>query len=240
MKNFVLMLLILGLCVVPGHLFSAAPGSNPMSGEMFLDLPEGFGVEEEKEDKPPIIEFYNEMYEGDAFFFCLDRSSSMGQQTSTGQTKYEVLKRETLKALQSMASQSVVSVVFYNHAGALVYGDPPVKMDGAGKSKMIANVAGTPISYGSCMIKGAIKCLDIAMKCSNEHRTMIIVADGRCHCDGNEDQDMVFNQIMAKNSLRIPINTIYTGPKTGSDWDKGKPMLQKLAQATKGKFSIAQ
>ena len=137
MRCFILFILILGLCVLPSHLCSAASSGNPMSGEMYLDLPEGFGVEEEKEDKPPLIEFYNEMYEGDAFFFCLDRSSSMGNAASNGQRKFDVLKKEVLKALQTMASESMVSVVFYNFEGALVIGDPPVKMDGAGKGKMI-------------------------------------------------------------------------------------------------------
>ena len=206
----------------------------------FLDLPEGFGVEEEKEDKPPLIEFYNEMYEGDAFFFCLDRSSSMGNPASNGQRKFDVLKKEVLKALQTMSSESIVSVVFYNFEGAFVIGDPPVKMNGAGKGKMISQVSSTKISHGSCMVKGATKCLDLAMKCSNEHRLMILVGDGQTHCNGVYDQNMAFNQIISKNSLRIPINTIYTGQLSGDDWDNGKPLLQKLSQATKGKFSIAQ
>ena len=242
MRQLILAVLILGLWLLPGHIFSAgAPGGAEGAGR-FLDLPDGFGWSEEEEDEPEIIEFYNDEYEGDGFFFCLDRSSSMGGQASNGMRKFDVLKQETVKALSGLTKRSVVSVVFYDYQGQpLVYGDPPVKMDGAGKARIIAQVQSTKISHGSCMLRGALKALGLAQKTQNEHRTMILIADGRTTCpNGERDPNRIFQQIMGRNIFHMPVNTIYTGPQNGDDWTIGKPLLERLARATNGKFKIAQ
>jgi hypothetical protein len=239
MKVLLLVVLTLGLCTLPSHIFSSAV---PDAGTIFLDLPDGFGQSEEEEDTPELIEFYENEYEGDGWFFCLDRSSSMGRTTSSGEVKFSVLKRETVRALQGMTKRSVVAVVFYNRdMQPLVYGDPPVRMDPAGKSRMISNVSSTPISNGSCMERGMLRCLDIAHKTQNEYRQCILTADGRTTCpNGERDPNRNFQSIMSRNRLRIPINTVYTGPQSGSDWDIGKPLLERLSRATNGKFKIAQ
>jgi hypothetical protein len=239
MASRLLAILCFGLCFVDGHLFS---GADPAAGTSFLDLPDGFGASEEEEDEPELIEFYSEEYEGDAWFFCLDRSSSMGRTTASGEVKFSVLKRETVRSLTSMTKRSVVSVVFYNKdMQPLTFGDPPVRMDGSGKARMIASVTGTPISAGSCMIRGMLKTLDIAHRAQNNYRQIMLTADGRTHCpNGENNPDRVYQNIISKNSLRIPINTIYTGPQSGDDWTIGKPMLERLSRATNGKFKIAQ
>ena len=240
MKIAAIVLLALGLCVLPGHVFSGAATS--ADGDVaFLDLPDGFGVTQEDEIEPEIIEFYADEFEGDAFFFLLDRSSSMGGTTASGEVKYAVMKRETIRALQGLTSRSVCSVLFYNvDMEPLTFGDPPIKMEPAAKAQLISRVSGTPISNGSCMVRGAEKLLGIAVKTQNEHRTMILVADGRTHCsNGENNPDNVFKRIMAKNVTRMPINTVYTGPQSGEDWTIGKPLLERLSRATNGKFKIA-
>ena len=105
---------------------------------------------------------------------------------------------------------------------------------------MIARVTSTPISRGSCMCRGAEKTLALANKSQNEHRTMILVADGRTTCpNGENDPDRTFQRIISRNVFRMPINTIYTGPQSGSDWTIGKPLLERLSRATMGKFKVA-
>ncbi len=239
MKTVAVVLLALGLCVLPGHLFSGA--ASDVTDEAFLDLPEGFGTTGDGGDGIEIIDFWADEYEGDAFFFCLDRSSSMGGTTSSGEIKFAVMKRETIRALQGLTSRSVVSIVFYNaDMEPLTYGDPPITMEPAAKAQLMARVAGTPISSGSCMARGAEKLLGIAVKTQNEHRTMILVADGRTHCsNGENDADTVFRRIIAKNTTRMPINTIYTGRQDGDDWMIGKPLLERLSRATNGRFKVA-
>jgi hypothetical protein len=240
MKIVAVVLLALGLCVVPGHLLTGA-ASGVSGGVAYLDLPDGFGTTDEEEQEPELIEFYADSYEGDAFFFCLDRSSSMGGTTASGEVKYAVMKRETIRALQGLTSRSVVSIVFYNQdMEPLTFGDPPIKMEGAAKAQLVGKVSGTPISVGSCMFRGAEKLLGIAAKTQNEHRTMILVADGRTHCsNGENDADRVYQRIIAKNTTRMTINTIYTGLQSGEDWTIGKPLLERLSRSTNGKFKIA-
>lgn len=240
MRLALLILLGSALCVIPAHIFSAA--TVPGEGTRFLDLPDGFGWSDDEEDEPELIEFYSDEYEGDAFFFCLDRSSSMGQATAGGETKFAVLKRETVRALSGMTKRSVATVVFYNQdQKPLIYGEPPIKMDGAGKAKLVSQVIGTPISAGSCMLRGMVKALEVANRSNNEHRTVILTADGRTHCPNDEtDANRIFQRIMSANVLRIPINTVYTGAQSGEDWTIGKPLLERLARATNGKFKIAQ
>lgn len=233
-------LFVVALCLLPGHIASVMGAAGLPGGQQFLDLPSGFGVSEEKEEEPPIIEFYEETYEGDAFFFCLDRSSSMGNLTQSGEIKYEVLKREAVKALQGMTKESTACVVFYDVSGPYVHGNPPVKMNETGKANMINKVQSTPISRGSCMVKGMDKTLELANKSNYEHRVIVLVADGRTHCSNAEnDPEKVFNIIMQKNMSRIPINTIYTGVQSGDDWTIGKTMLERLSRSTNGKFKIA-
>ena len=42
-----------------------------------LDLPSGGGRADDEEDTAEAIHFYGAEYEGDAFFWCLDKSGSM-------------------------------------------------------------------------------------------------------------------------------------------------------------------
>ena len=235
---------LLGLifCLIPGpNAAGAAGGKLDLSQRWFLDLPEGFARIGDEEDEPEIIEFYNEQYEGDAFVFVLDRSSSMGQAAQNGRRKFDILKDETIRALSAMSERSVASVVFYDASiRPLVYGEPPIRMTPANKSMLIAQVAATPLGRGSCMLRGVLKALELIQRTREEHRTIILTSDGRTTCpNGERDPDRIFQAIMAHNPLRIPINTIYTGPQQGSDWEIGKPLLERIAQATGGKFKIA-
>jgi hypothetical protein len=239
MKTLLGSLLVFALSLLPAHLLSQTGVAG--TGAKFLDLPDGFGFQEDEEDEPELIEFYNDEYEGDAFFFCLDRSSSMGEPAANGKPKFEVLKGETVRAMTGLSERSVVSIIFYDfNLQPLVYGDPPIKMNGAGKGKLIGQIISTQISHGSCMSNGAVKCLDLAMKTKNEHRMMILTSDGRTQCSTDEaDPDRVFQKIISRNTLRLPINTIYTGATSGDDWTLGKPLLERLARATNGRFKIA-
>lgn len=236
-----LLLSIMVLCLLPGHFSSIMADSAPPELPPSLDLPDGFGESEEMEEEEiPLIEIYEETYEGDAFFFCLDRSSSMGNTTSSGAIKFGVLKREVIQAIQAISREATASVVFYDHAVTQVYGDPPIKMDLSGKVALINKVQSTEISRGSCLVKGLLKTLELATRSDAEHPVIILVADGRTHCSNTEnDPEKVFNMIMQKNPSRIPINTIYTGPQTGTDWTIGKALLERLSRATNGKFKIA-
>jgi hypothetical protein len=239
----VILLLLLGLCFLPGHIFSQA--GVPNVGPVFLDLPDGFGQSDEEEDEPELIEFYENEYEGDAFFFCLDKSDSMSR-TTGGQAKWAIRNRETIKAIQGLTRRSVVTVLFFDFRGVRsdCYGDPPLRMDPANKARLIGQITATTVANhsgsDSCIGEGMKRILQIANKTQNKYRVIMLVADGRAQCPtGENDPDRVFASIMSLNAQRIPINTVYTGPQSGSDWEYGKPLLERLARATNGKFKIA-
>ncbi len=243
MRCLLLLLLVLGLCLLPGHIFSA---SAPGIGQRFLDLPDGFSITEEEEDAPELIEFYSDEYEGDAFFFCLDKSDSMSGNTAGGQKKYMVRNRETVKALQGMTERSTATVLFFDHKkqNSDLYGDPPIKMDAAGKARLVSQVTRTTVANhsgsDSCICAGMLRLLQVVNKSTNQHRLIILVADGRAQCSGDEeDPNRIYQRITTANVHRVPINTIYTGAQSGSDWEIGKPLLERLARGTGGRFKIA-
>jgi hypothetical protein len=231
MKHLFLLIVAFGVCLLPGNSFFAA---GPPAGQMFLDLPNGIGqTETEDEEKtPPIIEFYDNLYEGEAFFFLLDRSSSMAASASVGGTKFDVLQREVIQAIQKMNKDTVCSICYFNHAGPLIYGQPPVKMDAAGKAVLIGNVSQTQVSHGSFICNAAKKFFQIINADSHEMRTIIYVGDGG-HRQSSDDQ--AFNLIMQQNPERVPINGIYIG----GDSTAKPEFVKRLCKATNGKYSVA-
>ncbi len=232
MKRLSLVLLILGLLITSGHIFSA---SAPGSGQRFLDLPEGFSITEGEEKD-----------EGGAWFFCLDKSDSMSSMAACGQPKFLVRNRETIRVLAGLTDRCTATIIFFDHKKMKsdLYGDPPLTMNAANKARMIGQVSRTTVANhtgsDSCIASGMVRLLQVANQ-TFTNRTMIVVADGRTQCCGEEtDPDRVFRKIMAHNVHRIPINTTYTGLQTGSDWELGKPLLECLARETYGTFTIAQ
>lgn len=71
---------MLSPCVVGLLLVIASPINGQLSqiaSKENLDLPfDAFGISEDEKEAPEVVFFYGQQYEGDGFFFCLDRSSS--------------------------------------------------------------------------------------------------------------------------------------------------------------------
>jgi hypothetical protein len=244
LKQLYFVLLILGLSITPGHIFSASPLG---IGQRFLDLPDGFSITEEEEDAPEFIEFYSNEYEGDAWFFCLDKSDSMSNNTAGGSPKYMVRNRETIKALSALTKRSTATCLFFDwkKENSDIFGDPPLRMDNSGKARMIAQVSRMTVANhsgsDSCINAGMLRILRVVNKSTNSYRVIMLVADGRAQCSGDtEDPNRIFQSITSNNIHRVPINTVYTGAQSGDDWTIGKPLLERLARATGGKFKIAQ
>ncbi len=233
---------VLALFVLPA--VHQAPRAAPAGAEgarQFLDLPDGFGTDIDDVRDDRIITLYDESIEGDGFIFCLDRSGSMAALNDAGEVKFAVLKREIVRAIHAMGADCVAGVHFYDGSmEQLTYGNPPLRMDDAGKVRLIGQVIGTQLSKGSCLCRGAEKALAIANATRKDHRTIVIVGDGRTQCgNGEQDPERVRARILTLNKLRLPINTVYTGPRHGEDWELGMPLLRDLALATGGQFRIA-
>ncbi|MEE8142439.1 MAG: hypothetical protein V3T77_05010, partial [Planctomycetota bacterium] len=74
-----------------------------------LDLPSGgTGDDEDEEETPETIVFYGGEYEGDAFFWCLDKSCSMAGQ------KMATLKKEVTTAIDSLSDRSDIGLVAFS------------------------------------------------------------------------------------------------------------------------------
>jgi hypothetical protein len=241
MRKLEVCLAMAAALVIIGQLVPRTAAAGAGAAAEFLDLPGGDGTATGIEKPPDIIDIYETPLEGDAFFFCLDRSRSMSYPDARGQIKFEVLKREVARALQGLSADSVACVHFYDGSvEQLTYGNPPARMDGPGKARVIGEVAGTALASGSCLCRGAEKVLAIANACDRESRTIMIVGDGRTQCaNGEGNPERVFQRIMAKNVFRLPISAVYTGPQTGEEWELGMPLLKRLALATNGQFRIA-
>ena len=84
-----------------------------------LDLPSGgHGADSDEEDAPETITFYGGEYEGDGFFWCLDKSCSMGWADDIA-----FLKSEVISALASLSPQAEISLVAFS-SGHIVWSPP--------------------------------------------------------------------------------------------------------------------
>jgi hypothetical protein len=201
-------------------------------------------------------------YLGQVLVFCIDRSSSMGQPVASGQTKFELTKRFVADMIRGLSLRTRASIVFYNRdQGPLVCGDPPVPMTAEGKAELLGCLLGTPISSGSCLLRGVLRALEIAAAADPPLAArVILIGDGRTHCpNGEADPERIFQSILAHNVHGIPIDTVYVGADgeedgyVGADgkedgylvaygredWNRGESLLERIARATGGTFTLA-
>ncbi|MFQ5654297.1 MAG: hypothetical protein ACE5GW_06165, partial [Planctomycetota bacterium] len=98
-----------------------------------LDLPSGGrGDDEDEEDAPETITFYGSEYEGDGFFWCLDKSCSMGWNG-----EINTLKQEVTQSVNSLSTRAEFSLVAFS-TSTLVWSPFPQKANPATKAAAIA------------------------------------------------------------------------------------------------------
>ena len=101
-------LTVAGACLFVLTLSGA--GSAPSVERRPLDLPSGGvrGDESDEEDALEAIVFFGETYEGDGFFFLLDRSGSMNG------FKLDMLKSEMVSALEELSPTNEFGIVSFS------------------------------------------------------------------------------------------------------------------------------
>ncbi len=197
-----------------------------------------FGRAESEQDAPELMSFFDETYGGYAFYFVLDRSSAMGERA------FNLLKIEVIRALQGMTERSVFCCVFSGRDGPIVYGDPPQKLDVAGKAQFTGHISlvrasPTTLHCESRMREALERAFAIATNSHIEHSVLIIAGGAIGLYPGDdEDPERILREIMAKNPHGIPIHIVYMGSRSGEDWSRGRPLLEKLARATNGTFKV--
>ena len=228
-------------------LLSAALGFFPSSRSLFaqsasalgptkenLDLPADAGGEtEEDEDAPEIVVFYSQQYEGDGFFFSCDLSGSMKGD------KLGKLQREVIKNISQFSDKVQFAICFFNsQVKKFPSNGRPADANPSMKAAAIAFVtSGTP-GPQSCSRPSLIACLTFANQSTAKRKLIIHLSDGMNYCNGQDlsvyNQETL-NEVAAKNTQHVKINTICIGSDTVDEaW------MKKLADQNGGKASRVQ
>ena len=191
-----------------------------------LDLPSGgAGDGDEEEDAPETINFWGGEYEGDAFFWCLDKSCSM-----SWNGEIEDLKQEFTQTLNSLSSQAEFGVVAFSE-GHVSWNPSPQRANPANKGSATAWVNSLNAAGWTCLGPAGVETLNIANQSSKQMKQVLVLSDGEPYCNGTNTATQSLANITAANWQQIPINTIYIATDNG-----GITFMQQLASQNNGTF----
>jgi len=191
-----------------------------------LDLPSGgAGIGDDEEDAPETVTFYGNQYEGDGFFWCLDKSCSMEWTGSLS-----ILKSEFTEAVQSLTEASEFSVVAFS-TGHIAWSPIPKRANAQNRIGASAWVQALQADGATCLADAAITTINISNLSDKDYKNILVLSDGVPTCPGPIETIAL---VTGANWQRTPINTIYIG----IDAD-GIPFMQSLAAANQGEFSQA-
>ncbi len=227
MARFLFLLVVIGLVFgVTGWIVAQRAGSG---NGLPLDLPSGgLGHDDGEEEELEAIHFYGTEYEGDSFFWCLDKSGSM-----MWGCRLMVLKQEMSQAISSLSSRSQISMLAFS-TSSIVWQHQPVNANSAMKASALAWVQQLQASGTTCMLEAGLKTVNISNTCSKRNKQMIFVGDGGPNCNGGGTAAQCLAEITGANWQRTPINTVYI-----STDDQGSQFMQTLALANNGTFTVA-
>lgn len=193
-----------------------------------LDLPSGGGGNgDDEEDAPETILFYGNDYEGDAFFWCLDKSGSMDWGGAM-----EDLKQEVTASVNSLSPEAEFSLVAFS-SNTLTWSPVPKRATPAQKAAAVAWVNTLVPDGWTCLAPAAVTTLQICNQSSKPGRQLIILSDGVPTCDSVDTSNQALLEITAANWQQVPIHTIYI-----NDDSEGISFMQLLASQNFGSFYV--
>lgn len=193
-----------------------------------LDMPSGGGgLGDMDEDAPETIIFYGMDYEGDAFFWCLDKSGSMGWDGGI-----DDLKQEVNAAILSLSPAAEFSLVAFS-SNTLVWSPSPQPARLAEKTAALSWVNSLFPEGWTCIAPAAVQTLSICNQSSHGSRQIIILSDGAPFCNNVDTSAQALAEISQANWQQIPIHTIFIGSDTA-----GINFMQMLATMNQGSFHI--
>ena len=196
-----------------------------------LDLPSGgLGDEEEDENSPETINFYGASYEGEAFFWCLDQSCSMGW---GGGQPIATLRAEMIQAVTSLSSQADFGMVRF-HTTHQAWNLTPVRAIPGNKAAAVSWIQSMSADGTTCILPAATTTLQIAALSNKQFKRLILVGDGVPECPppgGTDQNEQVLQGITAANWQQIPIDTIFISASS-----EGIALFQAIANANGGTF----
>ena len=221
---------LLAAALAAGFVWQAvAQDSGSQRSRTPLDLPSGGGGRgDDDEDSPESITFYGAEFEGDAFFWCLDKSCSMGWAG-----EIQSLKQETSHALEQLSQQAQFALIAFS-SNCVVWpaSEQPANATLANKSAAIGWVQEIVASGETCLAPAIVKTIQIATVSTRPRRQILLLGDGVPYC-GGVLSPTVLDDIHSANSEQIPINTLYI-----SVVPDGIPLFQAIAAENSGTFTI--
>jgi hypothetical protein len=171
-----------------------------------LDLPfDAVGEQEEEEESPEVVVFYNTNLEGDGFFYAIDKSSSMSQ------GELPRAKQEVIKNIREFSDRVYFGIFFFDRSLVKFPSNgQPAKANAGMKGAAISFVNSTPGGSGSCCKEGLLAALRMANLCKARRKVIVYLGDGGGHCDGDEAAylQQTLTAVASANVQRVKINTI--------------------------------
>lgn len=188
-----------------------------------LDLPSGGrGLDTDEEDTPETIVFYGNQYEGNAFFWVLDRSGSMMLEG-----RMDGLKEEMVSAIDQLSTYAEFGMVSFSWDFDL-FSPLPVRAKHEQRIAAVEWIHQLTPSGPTFLLQATEECLALASMSHRDGRTMIIVGDGEPSGPGIAE---TLEGIIAANVEMLPINTILVG-----DSSLGFDFFNTLSGLTGGNF----
>ena len=193
-----------------------------------LDLPAGGGyAEKEQEDVPETVTFYGQTYEGDAFFWCLDKSGSMRIDG-----RIEVLKEEVIRSVRDLSRSAHFGIVAFS-TNVEPFAGMPKEATGRNKSAAIAWIQSLAARGATCAGAAGVKILEISKRSNRQQKVIMFLSDGRPSCGNTGDPSaQALEAITVANYQRTPINTLLLGNDLG-----GMIFMRRLAEMNYGSFA---
>ncbi len=221
-EKFMMVSVLLSLSAGGGAWLIAASDGDPVKRP--LDLPSGGkGHDEEEEDAPETIVFYGGAYEGDGFFFCLDKSGSM-----VVDDRFVQMKAEVTDAIAELTDESEFGLVAFS-SGFINWSPRPQPGRVANRLNATAWVHSLFPDGLTHLATACIETIRICNMSEKEHKQIIVISDGEPNNPGPAE---TLSSVTTANWQRTPINTIYLGNLAGA-----REFMRNLAAANSGDFS---
>ncbi len=191
-----------------------------------LDLPHGSKGSGEEAAPGDVVSFYGGDFEGDAFFWCLDHSGSMGWAG-----EIEILKQEMQRSISQLSSRSEFGLIAIADEVTLWREKPETATDSA-KESAIAFVTELEAHGGACLTDGLSLALGLAAKSSAKNKAIVLVGDGGPAC-GDETAESALKAIAEANVDRVPIHAVYLSASEG-----GVDFYRRLAKESGGTLML--
>ena len=220
--KFMVVSVLLSLSTAGGAWLIAASDGKPVNRP--LDLPNGGkGYEEEEEEVPETITFYGQSYEGDGFFFCLDKSGSMTIGDSISEMKSEVTD-----AISGLTEQSEFALVAFS-TGWISWKPRPHVGTTANRTLSTAWVQSLEAGGQTYLATACIETIRLCNMSDKEHKQIIVLSDGE---PNNPGPAGTLSSVTSANWRCTPIHTVYLGSQMAA-----RQFMQQLAAMNHGEFS---